>query len=183
MQRATTTSPKKERARKQATGRKRKSTPARKNKPLLSWQALEYPEIERGSDWFWGVGLIAVSLTILALFYGNVVLTTLVLTATIALLIHALKKPREVLFAIHKDGIWAEATLYSYEELDSFGIDTNDEENPKLVLQLKKSLFPYVVIPLEDMSPEVIHEHISKYLPDKEHTEPLPNKLMEILGF
>ena len=42
---------------------------------------------------------------------------------------------------------------------------------------------PFIVIFIEDIGPDEIHEVLSQHLPEEEHTEPFLEKLLLYFGF
>ena len=45
----------------------------------IEWDAHEYEHKERNRDWFWAVGIISVSLAVVAVIFGNIIFAILIL--------------------------------------------------------------------------------------------------------
>ena len=73
-------------------------------------------------------------------------------------------------------------THYPYKELTSFWVETRDVY-PRVLFKSKKVLMPFIVVLIEDVEPEIIHEFLLQYLPEEEHSEPLLEKLLLYFGF
>jgi len=149
---------------------------------MIAWNALEHPYREKSADWFWAVGIITVSLAVSAIIYNNLLLASLIIIGAIALVLQAIKKPRNIHFEINKKGIGVGNTFHPYLTLESFWVEEQTEE-PKILLKSKKILLSYIIIPLGGEDPEVIREYLSQYLEEVEHAEPFSQKIMEYLGF
>jgi len=148
----------------------------------VSWQAPEYPYRERGTDWFWAVGVIFVALAVIAFIYNNVLFAIFILLGGLTLFIYAIKKPRSVHFEVNEKGVIFDTSFYPYSTLESFWIE-EDEEEPKILIKSKKLLMPYIIVPMGEADSQKVNECLSKHLPEEEHEEPLSHKIMEFLGF
>ena len=70
-------------------------------KPPFIWEAHEYIFQEKTSDWYWAVGIIAVSLAVLLIIFGNVLFALVVLIGSFTLSIFAARRPDLVRFEIN----------------------------------------------------------------------------------
>jgi len=150
---------------------------------FLSWSALEYHYYEKSTDWYWAVGFVTFSISVSAFIFNNVLFGILIIIGAIALLLHAVKRPLLVDFEVTTKGINIGNERYPFRELKSFWIASDNEEDKKLILQSKKMLSQYIVIPLGDMDEDILREFLENYLPEEEHHEQLSHKFMEYLGF
>ena len=71
----------------------------------LRWSAYEHEHIERGSDWFWALGVIAVSAAITSVLFGNVLFAILILVAAMTIGLVAQRPPELHEFEITEKGI------------------------------------------------------------------------------
>jgi len=149
----------------------------------ISWKAHEYEHKKNSTDWFWGVGVIAVAFAIIAVIYGNILFAIFILLGAFTLIMYAVRKPKEVDFEINRRGVVVEGTLYPYTTIESFWI-RESERDRKLVLQSEKILMPHIVIPLSDeIDYEFLHEFLLEFLEEEEHHEGLADVVMDYLGF
>lgn len=149
------------------------------------WEAHEYTFQEKSSDWYWAVGIVAVSVSIISIIFGNILLALLVLLGSFALSLFASKRPSVIKFEINKTGILINRTLYPYGTLESFWVEDNrhlDLES-KLFIKSQRMAVPIIIIPLEGMDPEDIRDFLLDHLLEEHHVESAGQKLLEYLGF
>jgi hypothetical protein len=149
----------------------------------ISWRALEYKRKEKTADWYWAVILIALAIVVTSIIIHNVFFAILVTISTVILLSFSIVAPRSVEISINQKGITVEKERYPFATLESFWIDTTDEENQKILLKSKKLIMPLIIIPLEEHNHLDVREFLLQYLPEAEIHEPLSKKIMERLGF
>jgi len=150
----------------------------------IQWKAHEYVHTEKTSEWYWAVGLIAVAGSVGALLFNNVLFAIFILVAAFVLALLATQKPKHIEFAVTQRGIRIDTTLYPYSTLESFAIDESASNNtPKLILESRKIFAPNLIIPIEDVDPDDVHDFIANFLPEEDHYEPLTHRVMEWLGF
>ncbi len=150
--------------------------------PIIEWSAPEHYYYKRSSDWFWAVGIIAVTCAALACIFSNVIFGILIIAAATALSLHAANVPRTIHYEINDRGIVIEDTLYPFLTLHSFWIDHIHPE-PKILLKSQKLFMPFISVPIEEVNPEAIRFVLLKYIAETEHVEPLSLRLLEVIGF
>lgn len=150
----------------------------------IEWKALEHAHYEHSREWYWAVGIIAVSGAILALYFGNIILAILISITGFTSILHAHTKPRILKYRISRRGIQAGGTAYPYSILQSFWV-IDEEINDRIILKSQKILLPYIVIPFDStvIDPDTIREYLLEYLDEEEMDEPISQKIMERLGF
>lgn len=151
-------------------------------KVSLTWQAPEYNHYERSTDWFWAVGIITLSIAILAFIYNNALFGILILLSAGILVFYAIREPMFVDYEINHRGIIINKNLHPYLTIESFWIETRHGE-PKIILKSKKNLLPYIIIPLHEESIDDVASVLTEFLDEKELQEPASHKVMEYLGF
>lgn len=150
--------------------------------PIIEWNAPEHHHVEKTSDWYWAVGIVAVTAALVAFIFGNIIFGILIVVGTCALMLHASKYPATVHCEINDRGIAVDETLYPFLSLDSFWINL-DEPQPKITLKSRKSFMPYITIHIDEVNPEDIREILLDYIAETEHHESFAQKLLERLGF
>ncbi|MDO8510245.1 MAG: hypothetical protein Q7S15_01325 [bacterium] len=148
----------------------------------LSWSALESPEVARSADWYWAVWIIAISVAITAVLFGNILFGIFLFLAAFAVTLHSKTNIEVVRVELNPKGVLYHNKLYLYSALESFGIDEHSD-SVKLILKSKKVFMPYIIIPIEDIYPDNIALYLGQYLKKENHLEPLSHILMEYLGF
>lgn len=149
---------------------------------LVSWQTFEYIHKDKTADWYWIVGIVAISVALIAIILNNIIFGVLVIVAAFTLSLVASRKPDIITVEIDNMGVKAGKTRYPYTFLESFWIETRDA-HPRVILKSKKIFMPYVAILTDDMDVDQIHDKLAKHLPEEEHVEPFLEKLMIHLGF
>lgn len=158
--------------------------PTKSARTPIIWKAHEYVHTEKGSDWYWALGLIAVAGAVAALMFNNVLFAIFILAASFALAIMAAKRPEHISFAVTQRGVRIDETLYPYQTLESFGIEEITPNHiPKLILKSKKIFAPDIIIPIEEVDVDEVHDFLRDFLPEEDHEEPLVHRVMEWLGF
>ena len=149
----------------------------------LEWDAHEYEHKERSQDWFWAVGIIAVSLAVTAIILGNIIFGILILIGTFSLSLFAKRAPDTIHVVIDEKGITRGRIRYPFPTLTSFWIDV-EHPHKKIILRSEKMFMPYIIVPLaDDVDPERLARILSKYMYEEYHSLPLVEKILECLGF
>ena len=149
----------------------------------LSWQILEYKKKEKTVDWYWAVGIIALSLAIIAFIIGDGLFSIFIIMATAILLAFSNSEPRRFEISLDKRGVSIGKEEHPFATLDEFWVDITEKHAPKILLKSKKITMPLIVIPIEDYDHLDIRDFLLQYLPEKVLHEPLSQKIMEKLGF
>lgn len=150
--------------------------------PLLTWTSLEHAHTPT-PDWYWALGIIAVSGAITAILLHNVLFAVLILVASLTLGMHANKPEREMDYSISTRGITINKTLYPYKSILGFSIIESGKKS-LLLLDAQQPFVPHIVIPIPDeVDKNAIQDFLLDYLPEVELYESPAQKLFEILGF
>jgi hypothetical protein len=150
---------------------------------LISWTAPSHLYVEKSSDWYWSVGIIALALAVVSFIFGEIIGGILIIVAAVALVLHASHPAHDMYCEINDRGIIVDKTLYPFLSLDSFWVP-HDEIPSKLILKSNKAFMPLIVVYLaEEIDPESIREVLLNYIAETEHTEPLLKKVLERFGF
>lgn len=150
----------------------------------ITWTAHEHTHFEKNSEWFWALGLIAVAGAVTALLFDNILFAIIILIISFVLAIFAAKKPEEVTFTLSQRGVRINDKLYPFKSLESFGIDEfNQNHHPKLILKPKQTLEQDIIITLDVVDSDEVHDFLLDFLPEDDHEEPASHKIMEWFGF
>lgn len=152
------------------------------NPTLLEWKTLEHTYTEKSRDWYWSVGIVSLTMVILAIIFGNILFSIFLIVASISLILFASRKPDEIICSINDKGIMVDKTFYPFLTLDSFWIDTA-HHSPKLSVKSSKTVMPMIYIPLGEANPDGIRKILLKYISETEHAEPISHLILERLGF
>lgn len=149
----------------------------------ITWEAPEHHHIEKKADWFWILGILAISGSVAAFFFSNFLLSILILVAAGSMALIATREPRVIPFAVSTRGIKIDNQSYPYSNLDSYHIDEADPLGPQLLIKSKNLYSPLMVMPLPEEYVDDIEELIGSRLPEEELAEPLLHKVLEFFGF
>jgi multisubunit Na+/H+ antiporter MnhC subunit len=151
----------------------------------LIWQAFDHIRERKSSDWFWFVGIMAVAVAVLAIFFNNVLLAILVLIGTFVIFLAANNPPKIIGYEINRRGVQVGDILYTYATIESFCvIDEDGWDRDRLILKSKKTFMPLIVIPLgSEVQPDQIRDYLLEYLNEEELFEPTLQRILSRLGF
>lgn len=150
--------------------------------PLIEWDAPEHHHTEKNNDWYWGVGIITLTAAALAFIFGNVIFGILIIVGVFALLVHSTRNPDVIHVEINDRGVVVGDIFYPFLTLESFWIDAH-EHPPQILIKSAKTFMPYISIQIEGVEREAVREVLLKYIAEKEHHEPLAQKILESFGF
>src|SRR3989344_5822032 len=94
----------------------------KKEKQTISWSEREYKHREKSSDWFWGVGIIAVVIIAAAVFSANYLLALLVALGAFNVALFGSRHPQIFEFELNQKGVRVNNKLYRYANLKSFWV-------------------------------------------------------------
>ena len=89
----------------------------------MRWSAYEHEHVPRGSDWFWALGIVAVSAALTSILFHNVLFAILIVAAATILSMLANVPPDLMQFEISDRGIRVGETLHRYKEIISFWVE------------------------------------------------------------
>jgi hypothetical protein len=148
----------------------------------IEWDGHEYEHKQRSEDWFWAVGVIAISLAIAAIIFSDIIFGILILLSAFSLCLFINRPPETVHVILNEQGITRGKVQYPFSTLHSFWID---EQHPhqKILLRSQKLLMPLITIPLGNADAERVQKTLVRFIPEEFHTTPVAEKLLEYLGF
>ncbi len=148
----------------------------------LRWSAFEHEHIERGSDWFWALGIIAVCAALTSILFSNVLFALVIIIAAVTIALIAQHPPELHEFEISERGIRTGPTLHPFENIISFWVETEVGE-PTLLIDTIAFMAPNLVIPLGDTNPDEVRAYLRERVEEVPMQEPLAHKILEIFGF
>lgn len=131
------------------------------SKETLSWKTLEHENKERGSDWVWYAGLIALIVATLCFIFGNPFLGIFSIVAGVVVILLAVKKPQELSILLSSEGLFINESRIPYSIIESFWLDESGESD-KLQLIVKGSFAPLIEIMLENIRAEDVRTFLIK---------------------
>lgn len=149
----------------------------------IEWEALEHHHEPKSNDWFWVLGVIAVSAAVAAIVLSNILLALVILIGAAIMAILAKRPPKMVTYAITQRGVRIDNSFYPFTTLEHYYIDIHPVIGPQLLLQSQKMLMPLLILPLPEDDVDAIEAIIAERLPEKHLEEPLVNVILEFFGF
>jgi len=141
------------------------------HKFVFSWQAPDFEHEERDASWYgWSI-FAASALVLLALFVQkNILFALFIIIAEAMLIFLSWQKPRERLYSLTPDGIFAEQDqLATYDELHSFAIVGVSGKYAEIVLRFKKSHRPYLKMLIPSSHAQQTRELLATGIPEFEY--------------
>jgi hypothetical protein len=149
----------------------------------IAWEAPEHNHIEKGSDWFFALGIIVLALIVVAILFNNTLLALLIGVAGGVMAVSASKRPSIIPFAVTVRGVRVGDRLYPYSTLRSYHINEEDPRGPRLLLHSKRWFMPLLVLPVPEACLDDIEDILCEKLPEEYLEESLFMKVLELLGF
>ena len=149
----------------------------------IKWQAPEYIHTEKGADWYWALSIIGLALIIVSVIMENYLFSILLLISFLAVVLHAQKPPAEINCEINKSGVFIGEKFHSFANLESFKLDTESSDPPRLLIKSRKIFQPLIVLILPNIDPEEVSNYLAYFLTENDLSEPLSHRVMEYLGF
>ena len=136
----------------------------------------------RGSDWYWALGIIAVSAALTSIIFHDTLFAVLILIAAAILGMLANVPPEIVRFEISDRGIRIGDTMHKFEYIISFWVEEEGKERPLLLVDTTKLMAPNLIIPLENIDPHVVRTYLRDHAEEVPMKEPLAHKILESFG-
>jgi hypothetical protein len=149
----------------------------------IEWEAPEHYHVEKGSDWYWALGILALAIAVTALLLGNILFAIVVLLGAFLMALVGLRGPRTITFAVTPRGVRIGDDVHPYTTLASFYIEEDDPRGPQLLLRSRRALVPLLVLPLPLEELEAVDNILAERLPEEELEESFAQRLLEFLGF
>ena len=128
---------------------------------MFRWQAHEHEHMERGSDWFFALGIAAVCLAATAILFHNVLFALLIMLAGATIGLYARVPPPLTMFEISARGIRVGDTLHRFDDVLSFWVEEEGVEGPTLLVDTTAFLSPDLIIPL-GADPDAVREFLAE---------------------
>jgi len=149
----------------------------------IVWEAPEHHHIEKTSDWYWILGIVALTASVTSIIFNNILFGVVILLAASTMLLMGHRTPRTLEFEVSARGIRVASTLYSFAQIDGYAIQEEDPVGPSLIVRTKHVFAHLLVIPLPPSAIDEIERILETRIPEIPLTEPLSHKLLEFFGF
>lgn len=149
---------------------------------VLRWSAYEHEHIERGTEWFWALGIAAVSGALTAVLLNNVLFGLVIILGATTIALMARHAPEVATFEISVKGVRVNNTLHRYDEIISFWVEDEHDGHPLLLIDTVKWLSPNLIIPIHDIDPQLVRAYLKEHLHETPMKEPVAHKVLEFFG-
>lgn len=149
---------------------------------ILRWNAYEHEHIERGSDWFWALGIVAVSIALISILFHDILFAVLIIVAAVTIAALSLHPPELVEFEVSERGIRVAGKLHRYDEIIAFWVEDEYEGRPLLLIDTVKFMHPNIIIPIEHIDPHTVRAYLKQHAQEVPMKEPAAHKILEFFG-
>lgn len=149
---------------------------------LLSWSAPEHQNEIPAAEIKVLLGIGALALLGYAVYAQNYLFAIIILLFSFVWYAYAHRQSHMIDFVITARGIKIQDRLYEFQDLQSFWIFFDPPRIKELSLESKKTLMPFLKIPLGETSPVKIRELLIKFIPEKKQEETLTEILSRRFG-
>jgi len=148
---------------------------------VLRWSAYEHEHVERGSDWYWALGIVAVSAALTSILFDDFLFAVLILLAAVVLVLLSRTPPESTTFEISERGIRVGASLHRFDEVISFWVE-DESGKPHLLVDTTKFMAPNLIIPIEHIDPNLVRAYLKEHAEEVPMKEPVSHKILEFFG-
>lgn len=149
---------------------------------VLRWSGYEHEHIERGSEWFWALGIVAVCAAATAILLSDALFAIVILVAAFSIALVARHAPEIATFEISVKGVRVNRELHRYDEIISFWVEDEHDGHPLLLIDTKKFSAPNLIIPIHDIDPALVRAYLKEHAEEVPMKEPLSHKILEFVG-
>jgi hypothetical protein len=151
---------------------------------VLRWSAYEHEYRERERDWYWALGIVAGSIALTSILLHDYLFSLLILLAAGALALHARMEPDLHDFALTEAGLIVnDRTIYRFEDMIAFWVEeAHYLGRPLLLIDTKKIMAPNVIVPLEDIDPQLVRAFLVERIEEREMKEPFAHRLFDFFN-
>ena len=149
---------------------------------VLRWSAYEHEHVERGGDWFWALGIVAVCAAVVAVLFHDFFFAVLIVLAATTIGMLARTPPELMEFELSERGIKAGGTMHRFEEVLGFWVEDHNVERPMLLVDTTKFMAPNLIIPIEGIDPHTVREYLRARTKEVPMKEPVAHKILEFFG-
>ncbi len=149
---------------------------------FYQWEGTEYAFEEKGADWYWALGVIAVAGVIASILFNNIILALVILAAGGTLALQAARGLGTHQFSITDSGVAVDQTFYPYEDMLHFCVLEYIDPTwpPSLSIKTKKILAPHLLIPIVGHDPVEIYEFFAERVEEGKHDESIIDRIIDM---
>jgi len=150
---------------------------------VLRWHAYEHEHVERESDWYIALGIVAVCLAIVSVLFHDTLFAIVIIAAALAIGVHAQVEPPLTEFEISERGVRIGGVMHRYREILAFWVEDEDyRDRPLLMIDTTKVTSPNIIIPIEGIDPKLVRAYLLEHAQEMHMREPLAHRILEFFG-
>ncbi len=149
---------------------------------VISWSTVMSPLPKKKIAW-WTLGVLSAIGVLMLMFRHDIFFSIMLFLAGFVIVLRAYSKPRRNNISVTPTSIIIDEERYPFHEMKSFWVRYQPPQIKELSVEFKKSLRPYLNIPLEGTDPLEIRSVMVQYIPEKEHEETLFDQIIRMIGF
>lgn len=149
---------------------------------VLRWSAYEHEHIERGSDWFWALGIVAVSMALVSILLHDALFAVLIIIAALTIAILAVHPPELAEFEVSERGVRVAGKLHRYDDITSFWVEDEHGGRPLLLVETTNFMHPSIIIPIEHIDPHAVRAYLKQHAEETPLKEPVSHKILDFFG-
>lgn len=149
----------------------------------MRWSAYEHEHVERGSDWYWALGIFAVSAAFTSMLLHNPLFAIIILVAAATLALLARTPPEMARFELSDKGLRVNGRLHRFEDIISFWVEEQHAGGrPLLMIDTVKFMAPNLIIPIEHIDPAIVRGYLVERSAEVEMKEPFSHRIFEFFN-
>ena len=157
--------------------------PAAKHSPESSgaeFLSRDFPQYRKNSLWYFGIGILALGLAILAINYRNYLMAAVVVAASLAIYSNGNLTPKSRRVRVSERGVmWGDEFL-GYHQLKAFWLSRQGDQTA--IYLERPNLSPDIHLYLPDAPAEQVIVTLATYLPFHHHRdEPIGDRFSRLL--
>ena len=167
------------------------------NEDIITWEALEFEDKEKGVDWYWALGIITICAVIVAIIYKDYLFAIFITLAGITMAKFANEKPKMISYELSDRGLRINGELFTMQNIKGYTIreikkgnrfsfkhkTENDIISEILIIESSKQVAPIITIPITEELRNPIVKIFSGKVTEKDLHEPTAHQIMDAIGF
>lgn len=149
---------------------------------VLRWSAYEHDHVERGTDWYWALGIVALCVAVTSVLFHDYFFALLIIVAAITLALVSRTPPVLSEFELSDTGIRVDDTLHRFDEILAFWVEDHHRDRPLLLIDTTKFLSPNLVIPIEHIEAGLVRAFLKERAEERFMREPVAHKILDFVG-
>ena len=146
----------------------------------ISWEAEEYITKSHNGWWYFGLAIVTIGLSVLAIWLQGWSFLALIIVSAIAVLVFNLRPPRKIHYSLNAEGLTEGKLKHPFTNFRAFGI-VKEDSHYSAVLIPKKRFGINVKVYFPEGSGEAIVDNLGAHLPMEEVKPDFLDKIVNFL--